>query len=107
MKIEITLEDAVKIRDHTQAIADTWNEIIDRHAPTAVTINKPTQANFNALNWIKKTGSKGEYEQAVNDNSEAFRTLQMYLKESKGFTQLFGFKVWIHNNDENTIDRRG
>jgi hypothetical protein len=106
MKVEISLEDAVKIRDHTQAIADAWNELIERHAPTAVTVNKPTQQEFYSLKWETQKGTKGDYEQTKNDSSKAFRTLQQYLETSKGFSRLFGFKVWIHNNDPNIIDRR-
>jgi len=107
MKLETTLEDAVKFRDHSQAIADTWNDIIERNAPPEAKINKPTQEDLDSLNWTKKTGAKGEYEQATNNDTKAFRTLQQYLQVQKGFSKLYGFSLWFHNKNENTIDRRG
>jgi hypothetical protein len=67
---------------------------------------KPTEDDFNALNWITKQGTKGDYQQVENDGSSAFKAVQQYIKAHKGFCHLHGFKIWLHNNNENLIDRK-
>lgn len=67
---------------------------------------QPTEAQFNGLNWILQKGTRGDYEQKANDNSEAFKTLSQYLKDHGGFANLFGWKIWLHNSNENLIDRK-
>ena len=67
---------------------------------------KATPEQFDSLKWTTKEGTKGNYEQARNDNSENFRTVSQYVKAHKGFCNIYGYKVWLHNNDENVIDRK-
>ena len=68
--------------------------------------DKPTEAQFNGLGWTVKKGTRGDYEQAENDNSEAFKNLSQYVKAHGGFSNLFGWKLWLHNSNENLIDRK-
>jgi hypothetical protein len=73
---------------------------------TVVTGEKPTETQFNGLNWVTKTGQKGSYQQAENDKSENFRVIQQYIKDHKGFCNLYGWKVFFHFKNENLIDRK-
>ena len=68
--------------------------------------DKPTEAQFNGLGWTKKKGTRGDYQQSENDNSEAFKNLSQYVKAHGGFANLFGWKLWMHNSNENLIDRK-
>ena len=96
---------ATSRRQELTALDELLNElgkpILEATAPT-----KPTEQQFNAPNWTQKEGSKGIYEQAQNDGSESFKIVSQYVQARKGFCNLYGFKVWLHNQDENTIDRR-
>jgi hypothetical protein len=67
---------------------------------------KPTEQQFNGLDWVTKEGTRGAYTQTENNNSEAFKLLAEYVKAHKGFCNLYGWKVWIHNQNENLIDRK-
>lgn len=65
-------------------------------------------SNYNELQWIKKEGTKGEYQQCSRQNSkvEVFDRLQAELKAHGNFWQHGGYRYWFHQNDENVIDRR-
>ena len=95
----VLIEFIVKIRDAAA-------EALDQFTPSEVKIEKPTNQEFNNLQWETKTSDKGDYEQTKNNDSIEFNILQAWLSENKGFGQLHGFKVWFHVNDENVIDRR-
>ena len=95
----VLIEFFVKIRDAVM-------EAIDQLSPSEVNISKPTEQEFNNLQWQTKTSDKGDYQQTKNNDSKEFRILQNWLSENKGFTQLHGFKAWFHIDDENIIDRR-
>ena len=67
---------------------------------------KPTEVQFNAPNWVTKEGSKGNYQQVENDKTETFRIIQQYVKSKGSFANIYGFKTWFHNNNENIVDRK-
>ena len=73
---------------------------------TPTKAEKPTEPHFNGLGWTLKKGTKGNYDQVENDGSPEFKALTDYLAANKGFSYLYGFKCWIHNNDPNLIDRK-
>jgi hypothetical protein len=98
------VEGLALIRDGAQMIADGVNKILEAEEPEKA--EKPNKDDFNALNWITKQGTKGDYQQAENDGSSAFKAVQQYVKAHKGFCHLHDFKIWLHNNDENLIDRK-
>ncbi|TRZ48414.1 MAG: hypothetical protein D4S01_10355 [Dehalococcoidia bacterium] len=93
-----------KLLEESKKVVDAATEELEKHAPKDE--EKPTETQFNAPNWTQKEGSKGVYEQAQNDGSENFKIVSQYVKAHSGFCNLYGFKVWLHNQDENTIDRR-
>ena len=68
--------------------------------------DNPTAAQFNSFGWTLQKGHRGDYEQAENDNSDAFKILSQYVKAHGGFSNLFGWKLWLHNSNENLIDRK-
>jgi hypothetical protein len=96
----------VKLRDAHQQAADALNEEIEKHAPPEVKTEKPTEAQFNSFQWTTKTGTRGDYQQIENDNSQGFKILAEYVKSKGGFCNIYGFKTWFHNNNENIIDRK-
>ena len=93
------LETRLKLRD-------ALTEDIEHDAPSEVKNEKPTEAQFNDLSWTLKKGTRGDYEQSENDNSEAFKILSQYVKAHGGFSNLFGWKLWLHNSNEGLIDRK-
>jgi len=95
----------VKLRDHHQAVADAYNEELEKHRPPE-TAEKPTETQFNSLQWTTKEGTKGNYQQTEDDSSEDFSNLSDYIKAHQGFCKLYGWKVWLHNNNPDIIDRR-
>ena len=98
---------ATSIRQELEAINESMNElgkIVLGEEPEKK--QKPTEAQFNGQNWITKHGTKGDYQQVENDKSENFRTVSQYVKALGGFCNLYRFKCWLHNSDENKIDRK-
>jgi hypothetical protein len=67
---------------------------------------KPTEAQFNGFNWVIKTGTRGDYQQIENDKSQEFKVLAEYVKSKGGFCNIYGYKTWFHNNNENLVDRK-
>lgn len=102
-------EDVTDFANAIEAAAvNLKHRIAQRHGVTKEEM-KPEAKDFDSLKWNIKTGGKGNYEQTTNEsnqNNEVFQTLQKILKEHKGFVQLGGFKIWNHQNDPDTIDRR-
>ena len=98
-------ERANALRQELEAIDELVNEL-GKPFTEATPTEKPIETQFNGLNWTTKEGTRGNYEQTANDNSEAFKTLSAYVKAKGGFVTFHGFKAWIHNNDPNLIDRK-
>jgi hypothetical protein len=97
----LSLHEEGKLLEESQRVAEAEKPV------TVVTEDKkPTEAQFNAPNWVTKDGSKGNYQQAENDKTETFRIIQQYVKSKGGFCNIHGFKTWFHNNNENIIDRK-
>jgi len=101
MKAENVFVDfLVKVRDASE-------EALEQLTPEEIRKDvKPAEAQFNSLNWTEKEGAKGAYQQATNDNSPEFKALSDYLQSHNGFVTLYGWKVWLHQNNPNLIDRR-
>lgn len=87
-------------------IYDCAKMLLDSQEREEIKLTNPTEKDFNSFNWQTKESSKGNYEQAKNNESKSFRILQNWLSEHKGFAKLHGYKLWFHLNDENLIDRR-
>lgn len=100
------VEALVLIRDGLIMTLDGVNILLGDKKPEEIKLTNPTENDFNSFNWQTKESSKGNYEQANNNDSKAFRILQNWLSEHKGFANLHGYKLWFHINDENLIDRR-
>ena len=96
---------ATSRRMELEALDELLNEM-GKPILEAEKAEKPTEAQFNGLGWTTKEGTRGNYEQAENDSSPEFKALADYLAANKGFLHLYGFKCWIHNNDQNLIDRK-
>jgi hypothetical protein len=113
VSVDVT-ENPIEVFKDTKALAFSMHEegklleeskrIMEAEEPKKA--EKPTETQFNAPNWTQKTGTKGAYEQVENDGSENFKAISQYVKNHKGFCNLHGFKIWLHNQDENVIDRR-
>ena len=98
---------AASIRQELEGIDESLSELVKivlGKEPEKT--QKPTEAQFNGQNWITKHGTKGDYQQVENDKSESFRTVSQYVKAKSGFCNLYGFKVWLHNSNEDLIDRK-
>ena len=96
----------VKLRDHHQALADAYNEEIEKQAPPEI---KHSEEDFDKLSWESKQGTKGSYGQTskkANNNHPVFQALQAILKEKKGFCILGSYKYWFDNQNPEVIDRR-
>jgi hypothetical protein len=91
------------IREELEAIDELLNEL-GKPILEARPVQKPTEKQFNGLTWITVQGKKAPYEQ-TGDSCEDAHVLYEYLKSNKGFSELFGYKVWIDRNP-NLIDRR-
>lgn len=109
MKIHIDLEDAVKLRDHSQAIADTWNEILEKNTPPDVRNEKPIYS-LNNINSVEADGKNGKYRKATSaDNREKkdFEALVEDLEAHDGKLTIDGLFVWkfgkFGNSDEITV----
>ena len=96
---------ATSRRQELEALDELLNEI-GKPILEATKTEKPTEAQFNGLGWTLKKGTRGDYEQAENNKTENFKIVSNYLKAKNGFCNIFGFKVWLHNQDENRIDRK-
>jgi len=102
----MSLDFHVKCSDAFQQLADAHNEEIEKRAPAKV---KYGEKDFDGLKYERKSGSKGDYEQAskeANENSEVFRALQKILVDKGGFWQSSTHKYWIHSGNVDLIDRR-
>jgi len=100
------IEFLVKLRDACQMIADAAEEQLEKIKPATV---KYDSKDFDKLSWTMKEGTKSSYEQTTketNQNSEVFQALQKILSEHQGFWQNSNYKIWFHQNDKDTIDRR-
>jgi len=96
----------VKLRDAAQQIADAANEQLEKMAPVDV---KQSKEDFDKLAWTEKEGSKAPYQQTTkegNANSEVFQALQKIIVDRKGFCVLGGYKYWLHQSNQDIIDRR-
>ena len=96
----------LKLRDHHQALADAYNNELERMAPPETKYNPE---DFDKLFWETKQGSKGEYQQTSKEatsNHPVFQALQAILKEKNGFCILGDYKYWTHQGDVSVIDRR-
>ena len=101
------VEALVLIRDGLTMATDGINRLIEITEPKETeSSKKPTEAQFNGLKWNQKEGTRGIYEQIENDNSQEFKLLAEYVKSKGGFCNIYGFKTWLHNNNENIIDRK-
>ena len=101
------LEGFVLLRDGLTMAADGINKLIETTEPKETEdAKKPTEQKFNSFQWSTKTGTRGDYQQIENDNSQAFKLLAEYVKSKGGFCNLYGFKVWFHNDNENLVDRK-
>jgi hypothetical protein len=69
-------------------------------------VQKPTEQQFNSPQWTTKTGTRGDYQQIENDKSQEFKILAEYVKSKGGFCNIYGYKTWFHNNNENLVDRK-
>jgi hypothetical protein len=90
-------------RQELEALDELLNEI-GKPILEARPVQKPTEQQFNGLKWITVQGKKAPYEQTAVYCKDA-EVLYEYLKSNKGFSELFGYKVWIDRNP-NLIDRR-
>jgi len=55
MKVQIDLDDAVKLRDYNQSLADTWNDIIEKNAPPRLSATPKNTTNlFGMKNGVPK-----------------------------------------------------
>ena len=97
---------ATSRRMELEALDELVNEIGKPILEETKAVEKPTETQFNGLGWTLKKGARGDYEQSENDNSEAFKILSQYVKAHGGFSNLFGWKLWLHNSNENLIDRK-
>ena len=100
------LETKLKLRNAFLMAADALTEDIEKQAPPEVKNEKPTESQFNGLPWTLKKGTRSDYEQTENNTSPEFKILSNYVKAHGGFCNIFGFKVWLHNNNENLVDRK-
>jgi len=88
-------------------LRDACDAEIERLKPKEIKDSKkPSDAQFNGLKWVQKEGTRGAYDQTENDKTENFRVVSQYVKAKGGFCNLYGFKTWLHNQDENLIDRK-
>jgi hypothetical protein len=92
-------------RQELEALDELLNEI-GKPILEARPVQKPTEQQFNSLQWTTKTGTRGDYQQIENDKSQEFKILAEYVKSKGGFVNLHGFKVWLHNNNPDLIDRK-
>ena len=91
------------LRQEIEALDELLNEL-GKPILEARPVQKPTEQQLNGLKWITIQGKKAPYEQTGNSCEDA-HVLYEYLKSNKGFSELFGYKVWIDRNP-NLIDRR-
>jgi len=93
-------------RQELEALDELLNEIGKPFTEAPTKAEKPTEGQFNGLNWVTKKGTKGDYDQTANDGSPEFKALADYVKVNKGFVHFCGHKVFFHYKDENLIDRK-
>lgn len=95
----------VKIRDGLALIQDACTERLEKMAPP-----EAKDLDLTKLPWETKHGvAKGDYEQTsekASQNCDVWKELKAKVKEHKGFWQNNGYKLWFHQQDETTIDRR-
>jgi len=96
---------ATSRRQELEALDELLNEI-GKLIMEVQPVQKPTEQQFNSLQWTTKTGTRGDYQQIENDKSQEFKILAEYVKSKGGFCNIHGFKVWLHNQNENIIDRK-
>jgi len=88
-------------------LRDACDAEIERLKPKEIKEEtKPTETQFNGLGWTTKEGTRGSYQQIENDKSQEFKILAKYVKSKGGFCNIYGFKAWFHNNNENIVDRK-
>jgi len=95
----------VKLRDHHQAIADLWNEELEKHAPHEVGEYDPEK-----IQWIRAEGKNGNYQrypayQQKPSMSADYTNLLEDLKRHEGKLQKAGLFYWIFD-DNTTIGRK-
>jgi hypothetical protein len=103
MKIQIDLEDAVKFRDHTQAIADTWNDVIERANPDRTKSETRPQYDIMKVVTRQTEGRNGFYLKASaedNKDNPDFLALVEDLKAHKGKLSRQGYFVWRFDKTE-------
>jgi hypothetical protein len=96
------IELAVKNRDHHQALADAWNEYIEKHAPKDE--EKPSW-DPSKIKWANEEGTKGLYEKAASQSTEDFKSLLADLKAHNGKLTRDGLFYWVFT-DQATVGRK-
>ncbi len=102
MKIQIDIDDTVKLRDHNQALADTWNDILEKNAPPGVKNEK--QYDLMKVVTVQAEGPKGTYLKICpenNLNNPAYFALIEDLKQHKGSITRQGYFVFLFDNQKN------
>lgn len=88
----------VKLRDHSQAIADAANEYLETLAPREPSKGSAGPApawDPTKIQWEKRSGANGEYERSVSDSKSVdFKAMMADLDAHQGKLTREGFFYW-------------
>lgn len=99
MMVKIDVEDAVKLRDHSQAIADVWNEILEKNEP------KQEEPKYDLMKIVTEQveGPSGIYLKVTAKNNPGnpdYEALIEDLKQHNGKLTKQGYFVWLFDDKE-------
>ena len=105
----MSIEFLLKLRDHHQALADAYNEELEKHNPTTQTAQ--TNIEYEKILWGRVKNQQGEpyqrypvYQQQPDTTNVNYMALVEKIKKDK-FHQHDGMKYWLFQ-DNITIGRK-
>jgi hypothetical protein len=101
-----SVELLVKLRDHHQALADAYNEELEKRAPPEVKSSWSPET----IKWSQAQGTKGPYERYPAENEKAestedYRNILEDLKTHNGKMTKNGYFYWVFT-DGATVGRK-
>jgi hypothetical protein len=96
------IELAVKNRDHHQALADAWNEYIEKKAPKE---EEKSPWDPSKVKWVQAEGTKGPYEKANPQATDDFKNMLADLKAHQGKLTRGVLFYWVFT-DQATVGRK-
>ncbi|MBN2260471.1 MAG: hypothetical protein JW702_07990 [Clostridiales bacterium] len=87
-------------------LADAVQNVLDVFTEAETQAEEVPQYDLNKITWSDETGPKGEYQKAIEQESQDFRALVNDLEIHDGKLQRNGFFLWKFNTIENTVGRK-